>query len=54
MEFEAAEAAAATKLGGKVYYFCSQRCKRWFRKDPEQYLVLEPARFDGADHAGSC
>ena len=25
---------------GKVYYFCSKRCKEKFEKDPEKYLKL--------------
>ena len=26
---------------GKIYYFCSPKCKAMFEKDPEKYLSLK-------------
>lgn len=31
-----------TMCKGKVYYFCSNGCKRAFEKDPEKYLREGP------------
>ncbi len=31
-----------TVYKGKVYYFCSDPCRRSFEKDPERYLTHGP------------
>jgi len=31
-----------TMYKGKVYYFCSNHCKKAFEKDPEKYLREGP------------
>ena len=38
MEFERANAAAATDFHGHVYYFCSAGCKLHFLADPDRYV----------------
>jgi Cu+-exporting ATPase len=39
MEFERADAAAATDHHGHVYYFCSAGCKLHFLADPDRYVT---------------
>ena len=38
MEFERANAAAATDFHGHVFYFCSAGCKLHFLADPDRYV----------------
>ncbi len=38
MEFERANAAAATDHHGHVFYFCSAGCKLHFLADPDRYV----------------
>lgn len=38
MEFPAEQAVAKTKYGGKVYYFCAERCKRLFQENPHWFV----------------
>jgi len=38
MEFERANADAATDSHGRVYYFCSGGCKLHFLADPARYV----------------
>lgn len=42
MEIEAEQAAATVWFGGKVYYFCAERCKRLFKEHPGRYVPVEP------------
>jgi len=32
------EAVATSEYEGKLYYFCSQKCKEEFDRDPEKYI----------------
>jgi YHS domain-containing protein len=38
MEVDEKAAAAQHEYKGQVYYFCAQRCKTAFQKDPDKYL----------------
>lgn len=42
MEFEAEEAAATLRFGGKIFYFCAERCKRLFKEHPSRYVPVDP------------
>lgn len=47
MVIDAAKAASAGNMlnrDGANYYFCSQRCKQNFSRQPERYLALNPPR----------
>lgn len=35
------------KKNGHKYYFCSKKCKKTFKKNPEKYACICPALFDG-------
>lgn len=35
---------------GKIYYFCSEQCKRAFEKDPEYYLKHGPVGMPHEHH----
>ena len=41
------DGAKAYKKAGHKYYFCSKRCKKIFKKDPEKYACICPASSDG-------
>ncbi len=36
--FEVTEKTARTEVDGQTYYFCSDRCKEVFLKDPKKYV----------------
>ena len=38
MQFEAAAAAATTRLDGRTYYFCGARCRQKFEEHPGWYV----------------
>ncbi len=40
-------APATATVGGRSYYFCSDRCRDRFAKNPEPFLVSGPAATDG-------
>ncbi|PYT77411.1 MAG: YHS domain-containing protein [Acidobacteria bacterium] len=45
MMIDPAKAVAAGNTlhrDGATYYFCSERCKRNFTREPEHYLALNP------------
>ncbi|MBS1257118.1 MAG: hypothetical protein MAG551_00153 [Candidatus Scalindua arabica] len=35
------------KKNGHKYYFCSKKCKKTLKKNPEKYACICPALFDG-------
>ncbi len=37
------------KKNGHKYYFCSKKCKKTFKKNPEKYACICPASFDGCN-----
>ncbi len=34
------------KMNGHKYYFCSKKCKKTFKKNPEKYACICPALYD--------
>lgn len=49
MNVDSQNTAAAAVHGGRTYYFCSAGCREKFEKDPQSYLVEQPA---GGHHHG--
>lgn len=43
MTVTAATAAAAWPYDGQTYYFCSVGCFERFKRDPEDYIDLDPS-----------
>jgi Cu+-exporting ATPase len=41
----------SVEYGGRVYYFCSDRCRDQFNKNPEQYAKAQSSQ-SGGDHHG--
>lgn len=39
--------AKTYKMKGHKYYFCSKKCKKTFKKNPEKYLCICPESSDG-------
>jgi YHS domain-containing protein len=37
MQFEEEEAFATLEFGGKVYFFCSETCRKSFEEEPERF-----------------
>ncbi|MCS7128846.1 MAG: YHS domain-containing protein [Sulfolobales archaeon] len=42
MQVDTVKAIYKTLYKGRVYYFCSRRCKNAFEKDPERYIKHGP------------
>jgi len=40
MEFPEEEAAGTIRMGGKTYYFCSERCRHLFARHPERFVAV--------------
>lgn len=53
MEIELGEAAGNVRHAGTVYYFCSERCRRFFAAHPEQYVSPGPGDDAGASRPTS-
>ena len=47
MEVGDVKKAASEEYKGKVYYFCSEHCKKTFKKDPSSYVTQQGA---GGEH----
>ncbi|MBC8553133.1 MAG: YHS domain-containing protein [Candidatus Brocadiales bacterium] len=43
----AMDGAKTYKKDGYKYYFCSKKCKKIFKKNPERYACICPASSDG-------
>ena len=43
MEIESDKAAGDVTLNGRMYYFCSERCRRMFKEHPDRYVPVAPA-----------
>ncbi len=41
MEVGDVKKAASEEYKGKVYYFCSENCKKTFKKDPASYVTQQ-------------
>jgi YHS domain-containing protein len=41
--------AKTYKNDGHKYYFCSKKCKKTFKKNPEKYACICPASSDGCN-----
>ena len=41
------DGAKTYKKDGHRYYFCSKKCKKTFKKNPEKYACICPASSDG-------
>lgn len=39
MEVDERDAEYTSQYGGKIFYFCSERCREKFEDHPEQYAV---------------
>ncbi len=51
MEIKDIKKAQSEKHKGKVYYFCSEHCKKTFKKDPASYVAEETHQHgEGAGH----
>ncbi len=37
MEIDPSEAAAQVEYRGRQFYFCAEKCRQAFEKDPERY-----------------
>jgi len=46
MEVSDIKKASSEEYNGKVYYFCSEHCKKTFKKDPAPYVVKETHQHD--------
>ncbi|MBI5678600.1 MAG: YHS domain-containing protein, partial [Planctomycetes bacterium] len=46
MEVSDIKKASSEEYNGKVYYFCSEHCKKTFKKDPSSYVVKETHQHD--------
>jgi YHS domain-containing protein/nitrogen regulatory protein PII len=44
MNVDEKTAAGTANHRGKIYYFCSQRCKAQFEKAPEKYTKSGPSK----------
>ncbi|MEM1526724.1 MAG: YHS domain-containing protein [Ignisphaera sp.] len=42
MKVDPSKVRFKTVYRGKIYYFCSARCKKVFEENPEHYLVQGP------------
>ena len=45
--------APSEEYKGKAYYFCSEHCKKTFKKDPASYISSEapqPGKGEGHNH----
>lgn len=49
MTIDADQAAASVEFQGKMYYFCSERCRRMFEEHPDRYV---PVSDEGNQSAG--
>jgi len=38
MKIKKSDAATTSEYEGKLYYFCSERCKEQFEKNPSKYV----------------
>lgn len=38
MQVDETKAEYHTSVGGKNYFFCSEKCQEEFEKDPERYI----------------
>lgn len=43
MTIDSAEVAGTSRLEGRTYYFCSERCSRKFEEHPDWYVQTGPA-----------
>jgi YHS domain-containing protein len=53
MEVSDTKKAPSEEYKGKVYYFCSEHCKKTFKKDPASYISSEapqPGKGEGHKH----
>ena len=51
MEVGNVKKAPSEEYKGKVYYFCSENCKKAFKKDPASYTAKEaPQHSEGEGH----
>lgn len=53
MSIDIDNAAARLRFQGKMYYFCSQRCRGMFEEHPDRYVPIAPdedGTADGDDH----
>ena len=53
MEVRDIKKAPSEEYKGKVYYFCSEHCKKTFKKDPASYIPSEapqPGKDEGHKH----
>jgi len=41
MSFDSKAAAVTLKFEGRMYYFCSERCRNKFREHPDWYVVTK-------------
>ena len=46
MEVGDIKKASSEEYNGKVYYFCSDQCKKTFKKDPASYIPTESSQHD--------
>lgn len=47
MQIESGKAAAAEKVQGQTYFFCSSSCHKQFQADPGRYVKKAPAEDKG-------
>ena len=51
MEVSDIKKASSEEYKGKVYYFCSEHCKKTFKKDPASHIPTEaPQHGEGEGH----
>lgn len=51
MEVGDTKKAPSEEYKGKVYYFCSEHCKKEFKKDPASYISKETSQHgEGEEH----